>query len=249
MHGLHVTFYRFGTTRHRTVDPDTEFHGRTTRDIAPEIGWDFNSHGDIARTHPAIKLVITGERRLLDKVTGTGEIERPRLATDGLVAIKHRKAQIFHIHTDAVTHYQHQDHCSHQRQRRTDRIAAQFQCFAAAVAKQTAQAKSLTRGVAGVVYHGRRFGFAALPCRFLQIGDKCLFQTGGSAFFNQLLRCTAGKHFSGVHQGDAVATFRFVHKVSGDEDSHFVLTREIDHQLPEHIPRHRIDTRSRLIED
>ncbi|CSE94992.1 Uncharacterised protein [Shigella sonnei] len=200
VHCLHVTFYRFGTTGHRSVDPDAEFHRRTTRDIAPEIGRDLNRHRDIARTHPTIKLVITSERRLFDKVTGTGEVECPRLATDGLVAVEHRKAQVFHIHTDAVTHYQHQDHRSHQRQRRTYWIASQFQRFAAAVAKQTAQAKSLTRRVGGVVYHGRRFGFVALPCRFLQIGDKCLFQTGGSAFLNQFLRCTAGKHFSGVHQ-------------------------------------------------
>ncbi|KUW54986.1 hypothetical protein AWF63_20645 [Escherichia coli] len=105
-----------------------------------------------------------------------------------MIAVKHRKAQVFHIHTDAITHYQHQDHRSHQRQRRTYRIASQFQRFAAAVAKQTAQAESLTWRVGSVMYHRRRFSFVALPCRFLQISDKCLFQTGGSAFLNQFRR-------------------------------------------------------------
>lgn len=105
MHGLHVTFYCFSTAWHCFVDLDAEFYRRTTRDIAPEIGRDFNCYCDIACTHLTIKLVITGERRLFDKVTGTGEVECLRLATDGLVAVEHRKAQVFYIYTDAVTYY------------------------------------------------------------------------------------------------------------------------------------------------
>ncbi|MGU0042557.1 hypothetical protein ACVXHA_02375 [Escherichia coli] len=51
----------------------------------------------------------------------------------------------------------------------------------------------------GVVYHGQHFGFVALPCRFLQIGDKSLFQTGGSAFSTSSCGVPLASA-SGVHQ-------------------------------------------------
>lgn len=51
----------------------------TTRDIAPEIDGGILTANVISpASHPTIKLVITGERRPPDKVTGTGEVECPR---------------------------------------------------------------------------------------------------------------------------------------------------------------------------
>lgn len=92
MYGLYVIFYRFSTVRYRFVDLDVEFYRRITRDIAFEIGRDFNRYRDIVRTYSTIKFVIIGERRLFDKVTGIGEVECLRLVIDGLVAVEYRKA-------------------------------------------------------------------------------------------------------------------------------------------------------------
>jgi hypothetical protein len=52
-----------------------------------------------------------------------------------------------------------------------------------------------------------------------------------------------------VHQRDAVAALRLVHEVGGDEDGHPVLARQVEHQLPETIARHRVDPRGGLVED
>lgn len=52
-----------------------------------------------------------------------------------------------------------------------------------------------------------------------------------------------------MHQRHAVTALGFIHKVGGDKNGHFVLTRQIDHQLPEHIPGHRVNTGGRFIED
>jgi len=58
-----------------------------------------------------------------------------------LIAVEDGKTQILDIHTDPITHDKHQDHRPQQRQRRSYRIAAQLQRFAAAIAKQAAQAE------------------------------------------------------------------------------------------------------------
>ena len=79
---------------------------------------------------------------------------RPALAADGLVAVEHRKPQIFDVHTDPIAHDKHQDHGAEQGQGRSHRIAAQLKRFAAAVAKQALQTERLTRCHAfGFMFH------------------------------------------------------------------------------------------------
>jgi hypothetical protein len=52
-----------------------------------------------------------------------------------------------------------------------------------------------------------------------------------------------------MHQRDAVAAFRFVHEMSGEEDRHPFIARKIDQVAQERIARDRIDTRGRFVED
>ena len=66
---------------------------------------------------------------------------------------------------------------------------------------------------------------------------------------NQRLRRIAGQHLAGVHQRDAIAAFGLIHKVGGDEDGDTILPRQVDHQLPEHIARHRVNAGGGFIED
>ena len=80
-------------------------------------------------------------------------------------------------------------------------------------------------------------------------GDKRLFEAGGSALLDQRLWRIAGQHLAGVHQRDAIAAFRLIHKVGGDKYSNAILARQVYHQLPEHIARHRVDAGGRLIKD
>jgi len=154
---------------------------------------------------------------------------RPALAADGLVAVEHRESQIFDVHTDPVAHDEHQDHGAEQGQGRSHRIAAQLKRFTAAVAKQALHAKRLARRHAFgfVFYRGNRRGFRIRRlggiCCFLQPGDKRLFKAGRSALFDQRLRRIAGQHFSGMHQRNAIAAFRFIHKVGGDKNRYPVL--------------------------
>ena len=169
-----------------------------------------------------------------------------------MIAIEYRKAQILDVHADPIAHDKHQDHRSQQRQRRTYRIAAQLQRFAAAVAEQPLQTEGLARGRAfwmGCCSRRKFLRNCGGWLRLLEPGDKRLFEAGGTALFDQRLRRIAGQYLAGVHQRDAVAAFRLIHKVGGDKNGHPILTREVDHQLPEHIPCHWIDPGGGFVED
>ena len=52
-----------------------------------------------------------------------------------------------------------------------------------------------------------------------------------------------------MHQRDAVATLGLVHEVGGNEDGDPVAASEVNDQLPETVPRHRINAGSRLVEN
>ena len=52
-----------------------------------------------------------------------------------------------------------------------------------------------------------------------------------------------------MHQRDAVAALGLVHEMGRDEDRDVVLAGQVDQDLPEAVARHRIDARSRLVED
>ena len=66
---------------------------------------------------------------------------------------------------------------------------------------------------------------------------------------HQLGGCAAVEHAPCVHQRDPVAALGLVHEVSGDEQRHAVLTRELEHQLPELIACDRIHARGGLVQD
>ncbi len=63
------------------------------------------------------------------------------------------------------------------------------------------------------------------------------------------LRVYRRQHSAIVHQRNAIAARSFIHEVCRDKDSHILAPRQVDQDLPELIPSHRIDTRCRLIED
>ena len=201
MHRLDVAAYRLSPVRHRAVHPDANFYRRTAGNIAAEIRWNFNGDGQFAVAHPPVQLVIALQRRLLNEVARTGDILRPGLTAESLVAIEDREAQIFHIHTNAISHDEHQNHGTQQRQSRTYRIAPQLQRFTSAVAKQSSQAERLARGRRSggrVNRRGGRYLFDG-PLGILQPGDKRLFKVRRAALRNQRLRRVAGQYLPGVH--------------------------------------------------
>ena len=66
---------------------------------------------------------------------------------------------------------------------------------------------------------------------------------------DQRRRRVAHQHPARMHQRDPVAALGLVHEMGGDEDGDLVPARQIDHDLPEGIPRHRVHPRGRLVED
>ena len=58
-----------------------------------------------------------------------------------LVAVQHGVVQVFHVQGDAVTHDDHQDHAAQAGHRQADRVAAQFQRLAVAVAQHALEAE------------------------------------------------------------------------------------------------------------
>ncbi|MPM97778.1 hypothetical protein SDC9_144955 [bioreactor metagenome] len=85
--------------------------------------------------------------------------------------------------------------------------------------------------------------------RFFEIADEGVFQACAAALGHQRRRAVAVEYPPGVHQRDAVAALGLVHEVGGDEDRHPVLAREVDDELPEAIPCHRIDAGGRFVEN
>ena len=162
------------------------------------------------------------------------------LAGGGLVAIEYGEGQVFDVEADAIADDEQQQHGAEQRHAATDRVAAQLQRFAAGIAEQAAQAEALALCV-GRLFQWRRLAGGLLADGFLQVGDEGGFQVVQAAFVHQALRRVAVEHAAGVHQRDAVAALRLVHEVGGDEDGHAVLARQVEHQLPETVTRHRVD--------
>ena len=82
-----------------------------------------------------------------------------------------------------------------------------------------------------------------------QITDKGLLQIIRLLAGHDLRRCVADQHFAGVHQRNAVAALGFIHKMGRDKNGDLVLTRQIDHQLPELVAGDGVDAGSRFVED
>ena len=87
------------------------------------------------------------------------------------------------------------------------------------------------------------------PGSIFQIGDESLFKCCGITASGDRLGRIADQHLAGVHQRNPVAVLRLIHEMGGDEDGDIIVAREIGEDLPEAVPRHRVDTRGRLIED
>ena len=58
--------------------------------------------------------------------------------------------------------------------------------------------------------------------------DERIFQIGGPARLDKLLRRIARKHPPRVHERDTVTAHSLVHKMSRDEDRHALFSRKID---------------------
>lgn len=162
------------------------------------------------------------------------------LAGGGLVAIEHGEGQVFDVEADAIADDEQQQYGAEQRHAATDRVAAQLQRFAAGIAEQAAQAEALTL-LWRRLFQRRRLADRLLASRLLQVSDEGGFQVVQAAFVHQALRRVAVQHAAGVHQRYAIAALRLVHEVGGDEDGHAVLARQVEHQLPETVTRHRVD--------
>ena len=101
----------------------------------------------------------------------------------------------------------------------------------------------------GLPCHGSRLGGLPSRCRRFQVADEGLLQCCRAAVGDQSGRRVARQHPAGVHQRDAVAALGLVHEVGRDEDGDLVAAGEVDQVLPEGVPCHRVDARSRLVED
>jgi len=88
-----------------------------------------------------------------------------------------------------------------------------------------------------------------VPLRAFDEADEGRLEVVGAAGLHQGDRSVAGQDGAGVHQRDAVAAEGLVHEVGRDEDRHLLTPREVDEQLPELVPRDRVDARGGLVED
>ena len=52
-----------------------------------------------------------------------------------------------------------------------------------------------------------------------------------------------------MHQRDTVAALGLVHEVSGEEDGDAIIAGKVDQRAPERVACHRVDARSRFIEN
>ncbi|MCY1245399.1 hypothetical protein D9M72_585490 [compost metagenome] len=132
---LHITLDRFGTARHRTVDPGGNFNRIAARRIAGKARRDLDCQAQFAVAHAPVEIGIVGDRILLDEVARTGDFENVVAARRRLVAVKHCEGQILDVHVDAVADDEHQDDRADRGKRRADGIAHQFQRFAAGIAE------------------------------------------------------------------------------------------------------------------
>ena len=84
---------------------------------------------------------------------------------------------------------------------------------------------------------------------FFEIADEGVLERGGAAPPGEVRRRIGREHAPGIHQRDAIAALGLVHEMSGDENRHALIARQVDQQFPEPVPRQRIDARGRLVED
>jgi hypothetical protein len=89
----------------------------------------------------------------------------------------------------------------------------------------------------------------ALPGRLLEITYESVFKRRGAAGLDQARRGIRGEDMPGIHQRYPIAALRLVHEVCGDENGYFLIARQIDQNFPKPVPRQRIDSRGRLVEN
>ena len=91
--------------------------------------------------------------------------------------------------------------------------------------------------------------FGIFVFSLLQISDKGFFQAVGVLAFAQLLRRAHIQHPPLMHQRNAVATRRFVHKMGRHKQGDFVAPRQSEQVLPKHIARGWIHAGSGLVQN
>jgi hypothetical protein len=257
---LHVARDGFGALGHGTVDPDADGGGAAALQVGSEIGWDLDGQAQLAAAHASVEVGFALQGGFFQKVGRAREVEHVVAADGGLVAVEHGKAQVLHVHADAVAHDDHQQGRAHQGQGEADAVALQLQRFAVGVAEQARQAEARRAAVGGG--GGGLGGFdrwgegpagcgGALLCALglFQQFDEGVFQLVVAVALHQLGWGAAVEHAPCVHQRDAVAALGLVHEVGGDEQGHAILTRELDHQLPELVAGDGVHAGGGLVED
>jgi len=96
---------------------------------------------------------------------------------------------------------------------------------------------------------GRRRLRCARASGLFQVVDKGIVQRLRGRPDPDILGCAGHQHPPRVHQRDPVAAHDLGHAMGGQEDRDVLLPRQVHKRLPEHIARHRINTRARLVED
>jgi len=74
-----------------------------------------------------LEVGIVAQGGLLLEVGRTGQVQGVVAAGDALVAVKHGKAQVLHVHAHAVAHDDHQQGGAHKGQGQADGVASQLQ--------------------------------------------------------------------------------------------------------------------------
>ena len=245
---------RFGTERHRSIDPRSNCNRRSFLEIAAEAGRNLDGRFDISTPQPPLEIGIVDDRRPLDEIAGTSELAEIGAALGRLIAIKGREREIVDIRRDAESEDQHEECGAEQSEREPDRIAQEFQRLTRAVSKDPAKAEdggavgpSSNRGGALCAIDadgldarpgGRRRGGAV---RLFEIADEGIFEGCGSAHFGQCRRRVSCEHPALIHQGNPVAARRFIHEMRRDENGDVMIARQVDQQFPKTVPCERID--------
>ncbi len=142
MNALGIATQGIGPHRHGTVDPVGNLREIAAQQVASEARGDFQRQADVAGSHTLLQLGMTVQWRALNKIAGTGQLQRVGLAVGGLVPVQYGEGQVVHIHVDAVPHDHHQQNRAGQCEQRTQRIALEFHRLPAGIAEHSAQTET-----------------------------------------------------------------------------------------------------------
>jgi hypothetical protein len=97
---------------------------------------------ECAVAHAPVDIRIVLERWAFGKIAGAGNVGHIVPAGHRVVPVQHGEGDGVHVHVDAIANDEHQDDAADQGKGRADRVAADLQCFAGAVAQQASQVEA-----------------------------------------------------------------------------------------------------------